>query len=126
MRQNVPSGVQGGEVLITTRREDVAKSVLRNREKPIEIPVLSADDSASLLLERASLPSDGDTHSNEVLLGIVERLGYHPLALEQAGAMVEQRKGGLKMLQDMFRGATYSAVCINSDLAFSITSKIRP
>jgi hypothetical protein len=121
LRRNVPTFVQGGEILITTRREDVAKSVLRNRGKPIEILALNADDSASLLLERASLPNDGGSRSNEVLLGVVDRLGCHPLALEQAGAMMEQRKGGIEMLEDMLHGATYSTVRINANFRPSVT-----
>jgi hypothetical protein len=112
--------MQGGEVLITTRREDAAKSVLRNLGKPIEISVLSADDSATLLLERASLLNDGGGQSNEVLSGVVDRLGCHPLALEQAGRMA-QRKGGLEMLRDMLGGGSYPTVCVDANLPPNIT-----
>jgi hypothetical protein len=112
LRQSLPKGTQRGDVLITTRREDVAKSLLRDLVKPIEILALSAHDSVALLLERASLPNSGDSQLNEVL-AIVRRLGCHPLALDQAGAMMEQRKGGLEMLRDMFGGASYSTVRVN-------------
>jgi len=109
-RQNLPTGTQNGDLLITTRREDVANSALRPSGRPIELLALSADDSAALLLERAGIANDGGSQSHE-LLGIVRRLGCHPLALEQAGAMMERRKGNLQILQDILSGASYSTVC---------------
>ena len=120
LRQNLPKSAQRGDVLITTRREDVAKSMLRDFGKSVEILALSADDSAALLFERASLPNNSGSQRDEVLT-IVRRLGCHPLALEQAGAMMEQRKGGLDMLQDMLSGGSYSAVRVNRSLTRSST-----
>ena len=109
LRQNLRNDTRNGDLLITTRREDVANSMLRNLAEPIELLALSADDSAALLLERARIPNSSGSQSRE-LLDIVHRLGCHPLALEQAGAMIEQRKGNLEMLQDMLRGGSYSTV----------------
>lgn len=113
--------MQGGDVPITTRREDVAESVLRTRGKPIQLMPLGTDDSAALLLERANLPTNGSGQLNEVL-GVVHKLGCHPLALQQAGAMMRQRKRGIDMLQNMLHGASYSTVRMNPNHALNITS----
>jgi hypothetical protein len=77
LRQNLPKDAGSGGLLITTRREDVANSMLRDLGEPIELLALSADDSAALLLERARIPNSSGSESRE-LLDIVHRLGCHP------------------------------------------------
>ena len=104
LRQSLPKGTQRGDVLITTRREDVAKSMLRDSRKPIEILALSADDSAAFLLEQANLPNNGSSQLNKAF-AIARKLGCHPLALEQAGAIMERQKWDFKMLRDMLVGS---------------------
>jgi hypothetical protein len=119
LRQNIPNDMRNGDLLITTRREAVANSMLRSLEEPIELLALNADNAAAFLLERARIPNSSGSQLRE-LLDIVHRLGCHPLALEQAGAMIEQRKGNLQMLQDILCGGSYSAVRIKLNCMLEI------
>ncbi|KAI9684109.1 MAG: hypothetical protein M1829_003379 [Trizodia sp. TS-e1964] len=81
-----------GSILITTRHAGV--DALGKDRRAIEIPGLPEKDALDLLF-RQSLTKvlDPDiTHGKN----IVERLGYHPLAITQAAAYINRRKIPLK------------------------------
>ena len=71
---------EGGDVVITSR-----SPFPRTDAHPFPVPVLSADAAQKFLVERS-----GDTDQASAA-GIADALGCLPLALEQAGAYVEQQ-----------------------------------
>ncbi|HZR44312.1 MAG TPA: tetratricopeptide repeat protein, partial [Ktedonobacteraceae bacterium] len=93
-----------GHLLLTTRAQALGQ--LANR---IEIPTLSLEDGALLLLRRAALlPPDtpferASLEDRQRALHITEELGGLPLALDQAGAYLEETGCGLDTYQHLYQ-----------------------
>lgn len=81
---------QYGHVLFTTRHIDVCRY-----GSPIELATMSEDEALDLFFHRAQWQkTESDVeHAKQ----IVKRLGYHPLALDQAAAYFSKRKRTLKL-----------------------------
>ncbi len=88
--QDLLARIPGGHVLITSRYGEWSKDV-----EPLELDVLSAEDARSLLLERTKSRrrmTDNDDADAAVLSRELDGLA---LALEQAGAFIENRRCSL-------------------------------
>jgi hypothetical protein len=75
-------------ILITSRHADTL--ALTDEAGRIELPGLDQKDAIELLFKQSSLP--GNRHNGYAASTIVERLGYHPLAIDQAGSYIYKRR----------------------------------
>ncbi len=77
-----------GAILVTGRHADAGALVIGRDIGFIQLPGLDKEAALALLIEQSEIkdPSSQDAET------IVERLGYHPLALTQAGAYIRKRK----------------------------------
>ena len=87
----VPQG-RSGHVLITSRNP-----VWGNLALPLTIPLLSEPEAVSFLLKRTG------SKDEKAATELAELLGYLPLALEQAGAYVEETGRTLSYYLNLFR-----------------------
>jgi tetratricopeptide (TPR) repeat protein len=93
-----------GHLLLTTRAQ--ALGGLANR---IEIETLDLDDAALLLLRRGGLLAldaslaQGEPADWQVAVRLAQELGYLPLALDQAGAYLEETRCGLSQYLELYR-----------------------
>jgi tetratricopeptide (TPR) repeat protein/transcriptional regulator with XRE-family HTH domain len=98
-----PSPVQG-HLLLTTRAQALGR--LANR---IEVDTLDTDTAALLLLRRAGLLAidaplaQAEPTELRVAMQLSEELGGLPLALDQAGAYLEETRCGLQQYLDLYR-----------------------
>jgi hypothetical protein len=76
----IPFGIQGA-ILITTRHEDVRQLGIM-----ISVPGLPEDDAVTLLMNHCE--EERKPNNLQVAQEIVEILGYHPLAIHQAGGYI--------------------------------------
>jgi tetratricopeptide (TPR) repeat protein len=78
-----------GMILITTRHADADRLAVEDDQ--IQLPGLSESEAVELLLKQSQrkLMSDSSLNSGRM---IVSRLGYHALAIAQAGAYINKRK----------------------------------
>jgi hypothetical protein len=92
----IPLG-KHGNILVTTRHEDV---VSLDRGNAIELRGLAERDAFNLLFEQCMIK---ETES-QVQYGkaIAKRLGYHPLAITQAGSYIRQQKIDLSQFMDHY------------------------
>jgi len=87
-----------GTIMLTTRRAETA--ALADDDWFIELPGLGPGDGVALLLKHCQIkPSET---INEEALVIVERLGYHALAIAQAGTYINSRRIRLNQFLDHF------------------------
>lgn len=99
----LPSPVRG-HLLLTTRAQALGR--LANR---IEIDTLDAESAALLLLRRAGLLAldvpltHADPADRLAALRLAEELGGLPLALDQAGAYLEETRCGLQQYLDLYQ-----------------------
>jgi tetratricopeptide (TPR) repeat protein len=84
----MPSNEQG-MILVTSRNADADK--LADEENQIQLQGLPESDAIELLLKQ-SLMKQYDQVASENAKEIVARLGYHALAITQAGAYISKRK----------------------------------
>ena len=84
----MPSNEQG-MILLTSRNADADK--LADEENQIQLQGLPESDAIELLLKQ-SLMKQSDQVASENAKQIVARLGYHALAITQAGAYISRRK----------------------------------
>ncbi|KZP17599.1 TPR-like protein [Athelia psychrophila] len=92
LRLHLPRQNANGSIFITTRTLEIAEALtnVAGQQHPIcELKALSPMQSAELLLKTAGIPSSAavDIDSAQKL---VKRMGYLPLAVEQAGALMKQ------------------------------------
>jgi hypothetical protein len=78
------------KILVTSRHADT-KSLAEDRAC-IELPGMKEGDSIKMLLRTAAIPSNCSKEVHEAASLIVQRLGYHPLAIDQAGAYLRKSK----------------------------------
>ena len=81
-----PDG-QKGAILVTSRHADTNELVLARPANFIEVPGLEEDAALELLMERSRQQSP-DLDSAKF---IVQRLGYHPLAITHAAAYIRKQ-----------------------------------
>lgn len=93
----IPTG-ERGSILITTRHADV--DVLGQNGKATELLGLHELEALKLLFGQ-SMTKETD-HGIVYGKPIVERLGYHPLAITQAGAYINKRGIGFKDFMDHY------------------------
>ena len=93
----MPMGEQGS-ILVTSRHAQADS--LADEGNAIELLGLDERDALELLF-RQSMIKETDTRSNEGKL-IVKRLGYHPLAIAQAGSYIKQQKIELHQFIDHY------------------------
>jgi hypothetical protein len=87
-----------GTIILTTRRAGAA--ALADDDWFIQLPGLRSEDGLALLLKHCQIkPSE---KINEEALVIVERLGYHALAIAQAGTYINSRWIRLNQFPDHF------------------------
>jgi hypothetical protein len=91
MREVLPLFVHGVSI-VTTRNRDAAKL-----GRLIEFPMMSVEESAELLLRSIHGSRSSDVHHASVL---AERLGYLPLALDQAAAYINYRQWSISEYHD--------------------------
>lgn len=77
-----------GNILITSRTDHFD---ILNIAAPTKLEVLPLDDALAFLLRRAECKNPSEAQINAAK-AVAERLGYFPLALEQAGAFVLARR----------------------------------
>jgi tetratricopeptide (TPR) repeat protein len=103
----VPTGGRG-HILLTTREHAVRALAL-----PIEVTGMNVDEGTLMLLRRANILSN-DTSLDQITLEeretartIVQEMDGLPLALDQAGAYIEEKKSTLKKYLEIYlkRGA---------------------
>jgi tetratricopeptide (TPR) repeat protein/DNA-binding CsgD family transcriptional regulator len=93
-----------GHLLLTTRAQ--ALGGLANR---IELETLDLDDAALLLLRRGGLLAldaslaQAEPADWQVVVQLAQELGYLPLALDQAGAYLEETRCGLSQYLELSR-----------------------
>jgi tetratricopeptide (TPR) repeat protein len=103
VREFVPS-VFGGHILLTTRAQSMGRQAKR-----IEVETMDRDVGALFLLRRVGLVEENaslDTASaNDVAVAhsITEELGGLPLALDQAGAFIEESQCSLQDYLERYR-----------------------
>ncbi|KZP23850.1 TPR-like protein [Athelia psychrophila] len=102
LREHLPRQNAHGSILITTRTLDVADALtsVAGEQYPVhELKALSPEQSAKLLLKRAGIHSStaADLDSAQKL---VRRIGYLPLAVDQAGAYM--KRSGLTSAGQLF------------------------
>lgn len=92
----MPDG-QDGRILITSRHADTA--VLAEVDNDIELPGLPRDDACDLLIRQSRV---GNAASRNDAYTIVDRLGYHTLAITQAGSYIQTQKIQLSQFIDNY------------------------
>ncbi|KAF7891787.1 hypothetical protein EAF00_008089 [Botryotinia globosa] len=96
LRDFMPSG-QHGRILITSRHADTG--VLAETEYDIELYGLPKDDACDLLIKQSRV---SNTASRDDAYAIVDRLGYHALAITQAGSYIQSQKIALCQFMDKY------------------------
>ncbi|TGO67567.1 hypothetical protein BOTNAR_0039g00030 [Botryotinia narcissicola] len=96
LRDFMPSG-QHGRILITSRHADTG--VLAETDYDIELHELPKDDACDLLIKQSRV---SDTASRDNAYAIVDRLGYHALAITQAGSYIQIQKIALSQFMDKY------------------------
>jgi tetratricopeptide (TPR) repeat protein len=89
-----------GMILVTSRHADA--DGLAKEENRIRLPGLLESEAVELLLSQGKRQKTDQVASSHAKL-IVERLGYHPLAIAQAGAYINKRKLPLEEFLDHFQ-----------------------
>lgn len=92
----MPDG-QDGRILITSRHADTA--VLAEVDNDIELPGLPRDDACDLLIRQSRV---GNAASRNDAYTIVDHLGYHTLAITQAGSYIQTQKIQLSQFIDNY------------------------
>ncbi len=83
----IPDG-ELGAILVTSRHADAGELVVEDSTRFIELQGLEKDAALDLLIQQSQTKESNSEDAEK----IVERLGYHPLAITQAGAYVRKRK----------------------------------
>ena len=82
-----PDGMSGA-ILVTGRHAGASALVVEHNLGFIELPGLEKDAALDLLLKQSQIKISNSEDAEKIL----ERLGYHPLAVTQAGAYIRKRK----------------------------------
>jgi tetratricopeptide (TPR) repeat protein len=92
-----------GHIILTTRIQSMGKFA-----QPVEVETMSPDEGGQFLLKRACI--EADTYPEQVFskiqtlaLEIARELGGLPLALDQAGAYIEETQANLNSYLQLYR-----------------------
>ena len=88
-----------GAILVTSRHEDSSALVIGRSMNFIQLPGLEERNALNLLLRQ----SESSELNSEDAKKIVERLGYHPLAITQAAAYIKKKKLPLCDFMDHYK-----------------------
>ncbi len=94
----IPRG-ELGAILVTSRHADASALVLKHPTNFIELPGLERAAARELLIELSQTRDSGSEEAET----IVERLGYHPLAITQAAAYIRKKRIPLCNFLDRYR-----------------------
>lgn len=81
-----------GRILITSRHAETL--TIADETGRIELPGLDPKDATELLVRQSAV--QGDRYDDQAASRIVERLGYHELAIDQAGSCIHKRSISLQ------------------------------
>jgi tetratricopeptide (TPR) repeat protein/transcriptional regulator with XRE-family HTH domain len=101
-----------GHIVVTTRTQALGRLA-----HGIEIGTLDSETAALLLQRRAGLLAvdaplaKTDETNRTAALQIAEELGYLPLAIDQAGAYLEETQCGLQQYLDLYRSRRTDLLC---------------
>jgi len=96
----LPDASHHGRVLVTTRCQSAAGATL------VPLDGMDTDEGVQLLATRARIDTASQSaHDVQVCRDLVSQMGGLPLALDQAGASIEERKCGMQRYAAL-RGAT--------------------
>jgi RecA/RadA recombinase len=98
IRDFIPQAREHGFVLVTSRHADTDD--LTESENAIELQGLPENDALSLLFKQSRAATSESTLQHGRI--IVERLGYHALAIRQAGSYISLRKIELHQFMDRY------------------------
>ncbi|TVY45746.1 Kinesin light chain [Lachnellula occidentalis] len=88
-----------GSILVTSRHADT-----KRLGPHLEVNTMSAEEALELLLARSSAErTEPNLHEGEV---IVERLGFHALAIDQAGAYISSRNLNISLYLEHYNART--------------------
>ena len=110
--QNLLPQLRNGHVLITSRNHRWSKSVTTS-----ELDILSQKDAKLFLLDRTSKERRKTPQDEAVAEELARELDGLALALEQAGAYIQIRDGGLSLADYLARWRESGAVCSWCDQA---------
>ncbi len=88
-----------GAILVTSRHPDSIELVINQRSHFIKLFGLDENNAVALLTQQSQTEESIAADAKK----IVERLGYHPLALTQAGAYIRKRKLLLSEFMDHYK-----------------------
>lgn len=89
IQDSIPQGDLGA-ILVTSRHAGTIELVLEHRSRFIELPGLNEKDALELLFLHSQVEEASSTNAS-VGENIVRTLGYHPLAITQAGSYIRTR-----------------------------------
>jgi tetratricopeptide (TPR) repeat protein len=130
LREFLPSDATG-HVLLTTQLR-----ALGGLAERVEVPEMQPDEAVQLLLRRSKAKDSVATRSAARQIG--EELGYLPLALDQAGAFIEETPSNLSEYLSFLRGqkdkilaergslGDHPSVTVTFSLAFSKVAAYSP
>lgn len=107
LRDYIPAG-KSGAILITSRRADSERF-----GSVIDVLGMHDNEALDLLLKRSKLTATDDNAKHG--LSIIEMLGFHPLAIDQAGAYIRKRRLPLEQFVSIYKSC--------KDLIFKETPK---
>ncbi|MBK6965763.1 MAG: ATP-binding protein [Bacteroidales bacterium] len=96
--QNLLTNLRGGHVIITSRRSWWSKTV--NKQ---ELDILPLEAAKTFLLDRTMDERRKTNQDEEIASELAKELGSLALALEQAGAYIQNRDGGLTLADYLAR-----------------------
>ncbi|PQE21480.1 Tetratricopeptide-like helical protein [Rutstroemia sp. NJR-2017a BBW] len=92
----IPSG-EDGRILITSRHADIGQ--LAEHDFDIQLPGLPKEDALDLLIRHSRA---NDPTSRDDGYAIIDRLGYHALAIVQAGSFIQSQKIRLSQFMEVY------------------------
>ncbi|PQE33146.1 Tetratricopeptide-like helical domain protein [Rutstroemia sp. NJR-2017a WRK4] len=92
----IPSG-ENGQILITSRHADIGQ--LAEQDFDIQLPGLPKEDALDLLIRHSRA---NDPTSRDDGYAIIDRLGYHALAIVQAGSFIQSQKIRLSQFMEVY------------------------
>ena len=94
----LPPAGHHGRVLVTTRCQSAAGAAL------VPLDGMDTDEGVQLLVTRARIDAASQSaHDAQVCRDLVSQMGGLPLALDQAGAFIDERKCGVQRYAALYR-----------------------
>ncbi len=99
VEKSLPPG-DSGNILFTSRNDDLLRIVLK--ENSVEVCEMDEAEAISLLLKSASIGFEDSSANRALASTIVSKLGYIPLAIDQAGAYMHTNHCGPENYLDLY------------------------